>query len=444
MEFGILQKQEQTISPQMVQTMEILPMNTAELREYLENAALENPVIELEIPDSIDSQIVREMLWLEKTNRGSRQIYEKTADSDRLDPAEKRGQSVIWEESLETHLKEQLFCLKLPEHIDRAAMWVISNLNEKGWYESDGLSNPFDPATIDEALRIVRSMDPPGVGACDLKDCLLLQLQRMDGDTSLQEEIVSGHLDDMAKSRFHHIATALGVSQKKIREACEVIRTLNPKPASSFSSSAATEYIRPDAVIFMENGEAKVALVDYELPALKLNPYYCDLVRETDSPQVEEYLKDKIKQVYMLQQSLKQRHSTVVNCFNVIAKIQKAYLNGGDIVPMTLRDVAELAELHESTVSRAISGKYIQCSRGVFPVKSLFSRAIHSESGGPASAINIKATISQLIDSEDKLHPLSDQQICDSLKTKGMDLSRRTVAKYRSELNIPPATGRKK
>ncbi len=448
MELSMSQQQIQTVSPQMAQSMEILQMSTLELKTYLENMAQENPVIELDdpvVPDEITT-IRRELEWLENTKRGKEKPLESSGDSDREeDSLENHAPRYHMEETLSFFLKAQMYALHLSQEMETAVDWIIDNLDENGWYDHQVEDEPFRQELIKKALQLVQTMEPTGVGATGLTECLLLQLERLAGDHTIAKNIIEKYLEEVGKDHYNQIAKGLGVSQEKVRMACNEIRMLNPRPSAGFDMDEPAEYIQPDIVVINSGDHFELFLAESEVPTLHLNTYYCHLMKESSDAQVLEYLGNKIRQAKWLVQSIDQRKNTVLRCAEVILELQLNFFQTGKkLTPMTLKDVAVRVNVHESTVSRAIRGKYLQCSYGVFPISRFFSRNLGEGTEYNLTPEDAKNLLYRLIEQENKKRPLSDQQLCELMARENIKLSRRTVAKYRMALNIPSATGRRK
>ena len=263
---------------------------------------------------------------------------------------------------------------------------------------------------LEEGLSLLQTLDPPGVGARDLSQCLALQLQRL-GETGPALAIVQRHLEHLARKQYHAIAQDLGISQAEVREAERQIQALDPRPGSAFAGREEPSYLIPDlAVVEAEEGLTVVYQNAYA-PSLQLSGYYCDLQQRSTDPEVKQYLTDKIKQAQFVIQAVEQRRSTLLDCARAIVRRQEAFFRsaGGHLVPLRLSDVAQELAIHESTVSRAIREKYLQCARGVYPLSFFFSREVGAAGEG-TSVHQIKSRLRELVEGEDKARPLSDQE----------------------------------
>lgn len=437
-------QQVQKLSPQMVQSMNILQMSMLELQEYVEKILMENPVLDLEAERKEEErrELRHKVEWLMTTDRQNRWYYQEEGQNlmELVDD--------IAEESLYEHLRGQLDLGCFPAHLSIAVDCILSGLNDNGYLEetTEELAQRSGQTlkTVKKAEELVRSLEPAGVGARTLSECLALQLER-NGENGLAMTLARHHLEDIAQDHYHHISRETGATRGEIQQACKRIRELNPRPGSSFAVREAPGYIIPDLLVTEEDGKLVITSGEDLLPALKISSYYQDLMKQTQDQEVRDYLTDKVSQAGWVVKSIEQRRSTMLNCARVIVERQEPFFRqGADFLqPLTLADVAEEIGVHESTVSRAVKGKYIQCIHGAYPMSHLFSRALSSDSGETVSAESVKARIRELIGEEDKKKPWSDQKLCDLLAAQGITLSRRTVAKYRDELGIPPATGRK-
>lgn len=443
MELILEQKQIQKLSPQMIQSMEILQMSTLELHEYVEEQMLENPVLEREesYVQEEGSQLLHKLEWLAANSRKGRSgRAEESLDLSNAvaDPAG---------ESLYDHLGAQVPWDYLSPAVRRGVECVLTGLNDNGWLEESteelALRGGVSCNVIEGAELIVQNLEPSGVGARTLAECLELQLMRL-GEDGLALTIVRKHLEDVAKDHYNQIARAAGASREEVQQACRRIRSLDPRPGAAFAHVSLPAYIAPDFLVSEEDGELSIQLTGQDMPELKISDYYCGLLRDSEEEQVKDYLTQKIRQADWVLKSIEQRKGTMMRCMQCIVEVQKEFFRRGKhfLRPMTLADVAAAAGVHESTVSRAIKNKYVQCAWGLFPLSDFFRRAVSS--GGEENSVEqIKFQLRTWIEQEDKHKPLSDQKLCDLLAGQGITLARRTVAKYRDEMGYPSAPGRK-
>ena len=451
LELNLTQKQIQTLSPQMMQSMEILQMGSQELLEYIEEAVQENPVLEPEERyDKADEgdQLRRKLEWLESTDPQNRYYHQQDTEEqdDRLG---NYGTMEDQEDNLYYYVLSQLKVLDLPPEVMEAGAFLVESLNANGWLDEplEALAADYGGTLelMEQALAAVQSLEPAGVGARDLSECLKLQLVRRTPGDELAVRIVESQLDALSKRRYGLIARELKATPEEVRAACEHIRTLNPRPGTGFAARENLTYINPDIIVVSFPDHFELLTNDYYFPTLGISGYYTRLLKESDDQQVKEYLTGKVKQAKWMVHAIEQRRSTLMSCANCILELQEAFFRQGPghLVPMSLADVAGRIGVHESTVSRAVKDKYIQCSMGVYPLSYFFSRSLGTSSQDAASPDVAKALLKKLIAGEDKKKPLSDQKLCEMMTAQGCPLSRRTVAKYRDELHIPSTTGRK-
>ena len=451
MELNLTQKQIQTLSPQMMQSMEILQMGSQELLEYIEEAVQENPVLEPEEQyDRADEsdQLRRKLEWLESTDPQNRYYHQQDTEEqdDRLG---NYGTMEDREDNLYYYVLSQLKTLDLPPEVMAVGAFLVESLNGNGWLDESleelAADSGYPKELLEQGLAAVQSLEPAGVGARDLSECLRLQLVRRAPVDEVAVRIVESQLDALSKSRYGLIARELKVSQEEVRAACEHIRALNPRPGTGFAARENLTYINPDIIVVSFPDHFELLTNDYYFPSLGISGYYTRLLKESDDRQVKDYLTGKVKQAKWMVHAIEQRRSTLMSCAGCILELQEAFFRQGPghLVSMSLADVAERIGVHESTVSRAVKDKYIQCSMGVYPLSYFFSRSLGNTGEDAASPDAAKALLKKLIAGEDKKKPLSDQKLCEQMSAQGCPLSRRTVAKYRDELHIPSTTGRK-
>ncbi len=451
MELNLTQKQIQTLSPQMMQSMEILQMGSQELLEYIEEAVQENPVLEPEEQyDRADEsdQLRRKLEWLESTDPQNRYYHQQDTEEqdDRLG---NYGTMEDREDNLYYYVLSQLKTMDLPPEVMAVGAFLVESLNGNGWLDESleelAADSGYPKELLEQGLAAVQSLEPAGVGARDLSECLRLQLVRRAPVDEVAVRIVESQLDALSKSRYGLIARELKVSQEEVRAACEHIRALNPRPGTGFAARENLTYINPDIIVVSFPDHFELLTNDYYFPSLGISGYYTRLLKESDDRQVKDYLTGKVKQAKWMVHAIEQRRSTLMSCAGCILELQEAFFRQGPghLVPMSLADVAERIGVHESTVSRAVKDKYIQCSMGVYPLSYFFSCSLGNTGEDAASPDAAKALLKKLIAGEDKKKPLSDQKLCEQMSAQGCPLSRRTVAKYRDELHIPSTTGRK-
>lgn len=446
------QAQVQQLSQKQLLGIKLLQMSTLELESYLQELSQENPLIELsslscEADSPQDDILVQQLRWLEETDRQNSYFQEFT--SEELDPLARAGNSGGLDETLVRFVSRQLERKQVEPATARLVCYLAGCLNENGYldFSLDDLarSSGIALASLQDALELLRSLEPAGIGACSLSQCLELQLLRV-GEQGLPLSIVQHHLEDLGRWRYPAIACALSVSVDEVKHAAAVIRSLEPRPGLIFQRQEPVNYITPD--IFIEEHHGHFVAIPYcrNREPFHINSYYLDLIDTSTDPSVVHYLRDKLHQAETVRWTLQQRQSTLQQCAQVIAERQADFFHG-DITalhPIRLCDIAQQLDLHESTVCRAIREKFLQCSLGVFPLSHFICRnATSSSTCENFSSASATAMILQCIQNEDKHHPLSDKQICEKLSQAGCTISRRTITKHREQLNIPNTTGRR-
>lgn len=451
MELILTTGQKLILSQKMLQSTEILQMSSQELAEYVKELALENPVVECvekEITPEEHFDILKKKLeWLESHDEQNKIYYNEDKEettSDLWTYSEGEGRN------LTDYLLDQINVIKKEEKgekIIKIARFIAQNLENSG-YLKDSIEDIAritgeDEKSVKEALELVQSLEPAGVGATSLKECLLIQLYKREIKNPLAERIINEQLENLGKNHIHIIAKQLKAAQSDVVEACEVIKSLNPKPGNSFSSGTNLQYIIPDILVAKGEDGYEIIINDGYLPQITIGSYYKDILNDKNNA-AKDYVKDKINQAQWTIKCISKRRETLRKTVEAMLSLQTDFLDKGpgNLKPMRLSDISDMIEMHESTVSRAIRDKYLQCSWGVFPLNYFFSKAMATEDAD-ISQEKIKSIIKRIIDEEDKAHPLSDRAITEKLNEDGIKISRRTVAKYRENMNIPGATGRK-
>ena len=432
-------RQELKLTPQLLQSMELLQMNSQELLDYLNQVSEENPLVEQ--TDSSSSKVSYEALWAEGPliNGGSLRTATPCAMPD-------RGAADRETESLSAFLCDQLERRRLPKPLLALTRYLAELVDEEGRLSQEDLDGVADlkipQALTQQALETLQSLDPAGVGARSLSECLLLQLARQDAPSPLDMEIVRRFLPDLGKKHYSLIARELHTTPEEVRAAEKRISALDPCPGRSFQPAEPTLYVRPDLFIAELDGKLQVILNDYYLPRVSISQYYVRLLKESDEPETRAYLQQKMQQAKWLLNSLERRGSTLRQCAEAILETQRAFFAGQttELVPMTMVTLAERLHLHPSTVSRATREKYLQCRQGTYPLRYFFSRALGEQ---VPSQQTVKLRLLELIRQEDHSRPLSDQKLAELLAEQGIRIARRTVARYRTELRLGSAAVRK-
>lgn len=457
------------LTPQLQQAIKLLQMPQLELAQTLNNELIENPFLEEEfeepemeehtVEDATPSVAVDDAeMPLEGLMNFSVDEYfeERSSDGRDLgyftpDIEEQPSYELFYSKKpdLYDHLLWQLRLSTADDEIRRVAEAVIGNIDEDGYLRAtdDELASVtgVDIDTVRSAIALVQGFDPPGVGARDLKECLLLQLKALNLSGTLVEKIIINNMEDLQKKKYSSIAKQYNSPMDDIITAVKIIEGLDPRPATSFSNIE-TNYIVPDVFISKTEEGYQIILNEDGMPRLRLNSSYRKLLlrKESLTKEEREFLKEKLRLATELIKSLDQRNRTIYKVSESILKFQREFFDMGvqSLKPLNLRDVASDINMHESTVSRVTSNKFLACNHGVFSFRFFFSSAIQSETG-EVSSTSVKDIIKKIVSEEDPQKPLSDQMIADRLKNQNITIARRTVAKYREELKIPPQNQRK-
>ena len=450
--------QQQMLSPQMRQSLEILQATSLDLQQMVRQELDVNPVLEEEPPEEEvpeaeeaedDAGELDEMLQLEEDWRDFSAEGSQNRDADADGRRQHFLEGVAPVETLAQHLEKQFSRLALDALQRRIASLLVGNLNEDG-YLAASLEDVADEAgaetaEVSEILHLLQAMDPPGVGARDLPECLRLQLARLGLERGTAARIVEGHIEMLGRKKFAEMASALDVSQEQVREAGAVIARLNPKPGRVFAGEPA-QVLSPDVVIEKVGDDFIVSLVKDSVPRLRISRSYRDLLGESGgTAEVRTYLREKIRGGKFLIRSIQQRQQTVLAIAREIVARQRPFLLEGvsALVPMTMAQVADVVGVHETTVSRAIAGKTVATPQGIFEMRFFFTTGYRTADGAEMSNKSVKDAIAALVRAEDERKPLSDQQIVALLQGEGVAVARRTVAKYREALGFLPSHLRK-
>ena len=417
------------LTPQMRQSIQLLGMSVKDLSEYIDSLVDKNPFLQKLIDEK-------------RSDRYNKSHGPKRDDT--FDHADKAKH----DENPRFHILSQLRMTGLKGKDAEIAEYLIFEMDENGYItaELDAAAQDLsvDPEDVDRVLSLIQDMEPAGIGARDIRECLLLQLERQGKKSSIEYEIVSSFLNEVARNDAEKIADSLKAEKVKVRDAINYIKKLNPRPASTILSKEA-ESVIPELVAKVKSGNVLLELNRGYLPRLKIyNPYENDLDIVKD-PETRKFLKENINIARGLIDNLKRREDTICKVAKYILDFQRDSLSGDEAPKtLTLNDVAKALRFHPSTVSRAISNKYIQLNDEVVPINSLLSHGIKKDNGELTSKTSIKSRIAELVKNEDRLSPLKDNEIEARLKEGGIILNRRTVAKYRHALRILPGHLRKK
>ncbi len=359
--------------------------------------------------------------------------------------------------SFRDELKEQIHFLRLDERQQLIADFILDSLDEDGFLrrECDIIADDIsfansiyiDTEEVEAILKVIQQLDPPGIASADLRQCLLMQLDRMprkDGAWPVARRVLSEMFDELGNRNYDRIMRVLGLEEEELKKAIQIITSLNPKPASGLRNDLlVNETIKPDfLLVYTDNGEIEVQLVWGNSPALRMNKTFTEMAAEKKDKATNQFLKNKINSARWFIDAIKQRETTMLNTLRAIVKLQYDYFQTGDVKklkPMILKDVAEIIGMDISTVSRVTTNKYVQTPFGIILLKDLFTEGVAGDDGTEVSNRAIQEAIREIVDAEDKRHPLNDQQSMEALTHKGYNVARRTVAKYREQLDIPTA-----
>jgi RNA polymerase sigma-54 factor len=443
-DLSLIQSQKIILTPQLRQAIEILKMNSQELSEYILKEMETNPALEISSPFSETHDEAEEL-----ENDDYYDIEVKHDDSPKHVNGSFLDNSTVGL-SLKEHLLLQLHALSMSGIDIEIAEYLIDNIDDNG-YLNTNLSEvaAFFNITIRKAekiLNLLQTFDPPGICARNLKECLLIQLNQIKVQDRDILNIVRNHLDDLANNKLSVIAKETGLSIKRVAEVLELIKTLEPRPGREFYGLDGVKYIVPDVIVKKIDGRLEVILNEESIPAITTSSYYRKILKEDINTEAKKFIQSKLDSVVWLIKCIQQRNNTLIKVSEHIVNSQIEFFNKGKgyIKPLTMKEVAAILDIHESTVSRTVSGKYLQCSWGVFDMKYFFPPRVLAASGKETTGNSIKERIKDIINSEDKKHPLTDNQIVEILKKEGLEISRRTVAKYRCDLEIPSSSKRKK
>lgn len=444
------QSQKLIMTPQLRQAIELLQFNSLELNEYLAKELEENPMLEIEnlnaefetdienVSNDVDMKEFLEkyddISYKEETDRNIKEYNYESFVSDEPD--------------LKEHLISQLI-LSNVEGIDlEICVYLIQNMDRNGYIKQDlnEVSGYYQISIdrVENCLNIVQSFEPTGIGARNLEECLILQVKKMEDE--ILNTMIREYLEDIAYNKTTKIARELELDCEEIQRYCDIIKSLNPKPGSSFTEKdEGTKYIIPDATIEKIGDEFIITVNDYTGPRLNISGFYKGLIKGNSDEKTMDYLQKKFNSALWIINSIEQRRRTIYNVVESILKFQIDFFEKGEkhLKPLTLKEVADDLDMHESTISRSTNGKYVQTPQGLYELKYFFATKL-SSTDGYTSSTTVKSSIKDIVDSEDMKKPFSDQKISDILAEKGTKVSRRTVAKYRDELNIPSSKLRKR
>ena len=444
----IEQTQKLTMTPELIQAIRILQFNTQELDSFVQEELLENPVLELDGKKKEDTSIdIQERLKEDYDDEDSYRQWERSSDREEYS----YEQFVSKEETLEDFLLLQLTFSNLKDRDLKIGRYIVEAIDENGYLTAaiDQIAKIFktDCEKIEKILDVIQTFEPIGVGARNLKECLIIQLAAKGLLDEVTEYIILNHLEDLGDNKLNKIAKAIGIPVSQVQMVSDLIRTLEPKPGRSFAGGENVKYIVPDVFVEKMAGDYIVISNESSIPHIMGSPYYNSLAREAkNDEELSKYITDKFNSALWLIKSIEQRKRTIYNVVTAVVRHQKEFLDKGPkyLKTLTLKQVADDIGMHESTVSRSVNGKYMQTPRGVFEIKYFFSGGITGQDGEGVSSNSIKTMIKEIIDGENPAKPFSDQDIVGVLSERGIEISRRTVAKYREGMNILSSSKRRR
>ncbi len=460
---------QQKLSPQQIQMIKLLELPAVQLEQRIKQEIEDNIVLEEEERSSEDDEQPQQISVDEYLHDDDTPSYKSRINNFSKDDKQ-RPVYLTEGRSLQEYLIEQLRYRNLPERDMRLAVYLVGSIDEDGYLRRDLESVADDIAftmglettagELERLLGIIHELEPAGIGARDLRECLLLQMAQMPVNTRprrLARKILTSYFDEFVKKHYEKLMARLQISEDDFRDAIAEIRHLSPKPGNLYAEGGTdtTPYIIPDFILDYQDGRFNLSLNSYNVPEVRVNRRYMEMIREMvgsdgrvreKDKEAIQFVKSKIDSAKWFISAIKQRHDTLMRTMQTILDYQEEYFKDGDkskLRPMILKDIADRTGLDVSTISRVVNSKYVQTQFGIILLKSLFSEAMQTDSGEEVSSYEIKNILQECIDEEDKRRPLTDETLMDILNSKGYRIARRTVAKYREMLGIPVARLRK-
>lgn len=449
MKTSLEQSQKQALSQNQIQSVTILQMSAEELSEYIREMALENPVAELRepVPEDRQQDLIRKLEWLENLDEQNRTYYQYDKEDSDKNVLANIGAPVS--ETLKDTLLQQLINGPYSDEQQQLFAYLADCLDSSGFFRvpvSD-VARHFGTSELAVAgcLEIMRGLEPAGVCCPDLNSCLLEQLRRQEEPSEVEQAIITQYMDLLGKNQLHVIARKMNLPLSRIKEALIRIRSLNPRPAQGFDTGEMLRYIVPDITVVKFEDRFEILVNNYSYPSIRMNKDYLRMLRDNPSDEVRDYLMNKVNQIKQLQDHLEKRSSTLLALAQCLLTEQTDFFRLGEkyLKPFRMKDAAELMDVHESTISRAVKDKYLQCCWGIYPLSFFFPRSVSQNRDDLVASHHVKEELRRIIAEEDKSNPLSDDKIALILKDRGMPISRRTVVKYRESMQIPNYRGRK-
>ena len=460
---------QQKLSPQQIQMIKLLELPTVQLEQRIKQEIEDNIVLEEEEHASEEEEQPQQISVDEYLREDDTPSYKSRINNYSKDDKQ-RPVFLTEGRSLPEYLLEQLGFRNLSERYIRLAAYLVGSIDEDGYLRRDLESVADDIAftlgietsaeELERLLGVLHELEPAGIGARNLRECLLLQMAQIPINSRprrLARKILTNYFEEFVKKHYEKLMSRLQVSEEDFREAIAEIRRLSPKPGNLYAEGGTdtTPYIIPDFILDYQDGRFQLSLNSYNVPEVRVNRRYMDMIREMvgsdgtvreKDKEAIQFVKNKIDSAKWFISAIKQRHDTLMRTMQTILDYQQEYFKDGDkskLRPMILKDIADRTGLDVSTISRVVNSKYVQTQFGIILLKSLFSEAMQTESGEEVSSYEIKNILQECIDEEDKRHPLTDETLMDILNSKGYRIARRTVAKYREMLGIPVARLRK-
>ena len=461
---------QQKLSPQQIQMIKLLELPTVQLEQRIKQEIEDNIVLEEEDRAAEDEEQPQQISVDEYLREDDTPSYKSRINNYSKDDKQ-RPVFLTEGRSLQEYLIEQLGFRNLSEREMKLAVYLVGSIDEDGYLRRDLESVADDIAftvgietsaeELEKLLGIIHELEPAGIGARNLQECLLLQMAQIPVNSRprrLARKILTAYFDEFVKKHYEKLMSRLQVSEDDFREAIAEIRHLSPKPGNLYAEGGTdtTPYIIPDFILDYQDGHFQLSLNSYNVPEVRVNRRYVEMIRgmvtrdgkptnDSDKEAIQ-FVKNKIDSAKWFISAIKQRHDTLMRTMQTILDYQQEYFKDGDqskLRPMILKDIADRTGLDVSTISRVVNSKYVQTQFGIILLKSLFSEAMQTDSGEEVSSYEIKNILQECIDDEDKRHPLTDETLMDILNGKGYRIARRTVAKYREMLGIPVARLRK-
>ena len=460
----IEQTQKLTMTPELIQAIQILQYNTQELEAFVQEELMQNPVLEYDSTERKETEISKtEALDRKEAEDSDFDLREKIKEAEYDDISYRQWeyskdhdetsfeQFVSKEETLEDFLLLQLTFSSLKGSDLKIGRYLVEAIDENGYLTADvcKVAKCFNVSMekVEKILDVIQTFEPVGVGARSLEECLIIQLASKGLLEDSIEYIILHHLSDLGENKLNKVAKATGLTVEQVQMVTDLIRTLEPKPGRQYSSGETVKYVLPDVIVEKVDDEYQVITNEGTIPRLMVSPYYMNLAKQAPyDEELSKYLNNRYNAALWLIKSIEQRKQTIYNVVNSVVQHQKEFLDKGPkyLKTLTLKQVAEDLGIHESTVSRSINGKYMQTPRGVFEIKYFFSSGVTDSSGEGMSSNSIKTFIKEIVDSEDPKKPYSDQDMVEILSKKGIEISRRTVAKYIEGMNILSSSKRRR